>query len=124
MCFQNPSYKLSLGNLSVCRDWGWAEEYVEAMQIIARAKKLQDHLICTGRATSLKEFIDKTFKLLNLNWQEHIEVDKNLQRKNDVNINYGDPKILFEIHKWKAQIHIDQIIEKLLKQKIKERSFK
>ena len=121
---QDKSKKFKFGNLNIYRDWGWAEEYVEAMQIITRAKKLQDHLICTGRATSLKEFIDKTFKLLNLNWQEHIEIDKNLQRKNDVTKNYGDPQILFEIHKWRAQIDIDKIIEKLLIQKKKRLSNK
>ena len=72
----------------------------------------------------LKDFLDKTFKLLNLNWQEHIEVDTSLQRKNDVTRNYGDPKMLYEIHKWKAEINIDKIIEKLLNQKIKEKSLK
>ena len=120
---QNRKKKFKFGNLDVYRDWGWAEEYVEAIQLIARATKLQDQLICTGRATSLKDFINKTFKLLDLNWQEHIEVDKYLQRKNDVTRNYGDPQMLFEIHKWKAKITIDKIIERLLNQKLKEYSF-
>ena len=119
---QNRKKKFKFGNLDVYRDWGWAEEYVEAIQLIARATKLQDQLICTGRATSLKDFINKTFKLLDLNWQEHIEVDKYLQRKNDVTRNYGDPQMLFEIHKWKAKITIDKIIERLLNQKLKEYS--
>ena len=120
---QNRKKKFKFGNLDIYRDWGWAEEYVEAIQLIARATKLQDQIICTGRATSLKDFLNKTFKLLDLNWQEHIEVDESLQRKNDVTRNYGDPQMLYEIHKWKAKITIDKIIERLLNQKLKEYSF-
>jgi len=119
---QDKRKKFKFGNLNISRDWGWAEEYVEAMQVIARAKNLQDQIICTGKATTLKDFLDKTFKLLNLNWQDHIEIDKNLKRKNDVSKNYGDPRLLFKVHNWKAEISIDEIICKLLNQQMKQKS--
>ena len=41
--------KIELGNISVIRDWGWAPEYVEAMQLILRDNGNKDQIICTGK---------------------------------------------------------------------------
>ena len=110
--------KLNLGNINIQRDWGWAEEYVEAMQIILNHGDNQDHVVCTGQLTSLLEFIDITYSKLDLNWQDHILINKSLQRKNEISKSFGNPKPLEEKLKWKAQLKVDEIITKLLEQKM------
>ena len=57
---QNKRKKLEIGNIDIIRDWGWAPEYINAIQLIAESKIVKDHVICTGHAISLKTF---TFKL-------------------------------------------------------------
>ena len=106
---------LKLGNLNVIRDWGWAPEYVEAMQLIANAKVIKDHVICTGEGNSLEKFIEKVFMSYNLNWEEHVEIDNSLFRPCDIKQNYGNPDPLFNDLGWKAKERLDSIIEKLIK---------
>ena len=111
--------KIKLGNVNIKRDWGWAEEYVEAMQIILNCNQNNDYVICTGRLTSLIDFIDITYSKLNLNWKDHVVIDNELKRKNEISHSFGDPKPLEKDLQWKAKFSIDKIITALLESKLK-----
>ena len=106
---------LKLGNLNVIRDWGWAPEYVEAIQLITKAKVIKDQVICTGEANSLEKFVKKVFMAYDLNWKEYVEIDESLFRPSDIKQNYGNPDPLFNDLGWKAKESLDSIIEKLIK---------
>ena len=56
---KNKNKKIKFGNINVVKDWGWAPEYINAMQLIANSNSLKDHVICTGNAISLRTFIRK-----------------------------------------------------------------
>ncbi len=110
----DKNHKIKIGNINIERDWGWAEEYVEAMQLITRADNISDYIVCTGKKTSLKNFIKKVYEKINLNWTEHVEIDKKLFRPNDISISWGNPNKLFNDLGWKASIFVDEIIDKLI----------
>ncbi len=115
---KDKNYKLHLGNGSIRRDWGWAEEYVDAMQLILRAPLLKNQIVCTGVSTSIKEFVEKSFSKLNLDYTKFVEFKKDLVRPMEIQESFGDP---FPIEKdlgWKANTIIDEVIEKLLKAKL------
>ena len=57
---------LYLGNLYAKRDWGHAKDYVEAMWLMLRQKKPQDFVIATGKQTTVKNFINKVAKKLDM----------------------------------------------------------
>ena len=116
----NKNHKIKLGNINIRRDWGWAEEYVEAMQLILNYGENKDHVICTGRLTSLIEFIDITYSKLNLNWQDHVFIDHKLKRKNEISHSFGNPSQMEKKLKWKAKINVDEIINRLLEEKMKK----
>ena len=117
-CSNNKSHKINLGNIDIARDWGWAEEYMEAIQLINNSKIIKDQIICTGKLTSLKKFIEITFNKLDLNWQDHIKSNKKLFRDTDILISYGNPKQLKMDLKWEAKIKIEEMIEKLIQSKV------
>ena len=117
-CLKDKNKKLELGNLGISRDWGWAEEYVEAIQIINNSNSSKDHVICTGKLTKLIDFVSITFEKLNLNYNEHLIINKNYIRQTDIVKSFGNPKPLFDELKWKAELNIDEIIEKLIEFKI------
>jgi GDPmannose 4,6-dehydratase len=54
--------KIFLGNLDAQRDWGHAQDYVEAMWAILQQDKPEDYVIATGVATSVREFVYRAFK--------------------------------------------------------------
>ena len=113
-CQKDKSYKLHLGNINISRDWGWAPDYVEAMQIITRANLQKDFVICTGKLTPLKVLIEKTFKKLNMNWQDYVVINKNFKRSFDIAESVGDPNPLKNELGWENKKNIDEIIDLLL----------
>ena len=113
-CSRDQSHEITLGNLDISRDWGWAEEYVEGIQLITNSNKVKDHIICTGTLTTLKRFIEITFNKLDLNWKDHIKSSKKLFRKSDILRSYGNPSQLKKDLNWKPIINIEEIIEKLI----------
>ena len=115
---KDRTHKIKLGNINIARDWGWAEEYVEAMQIIARSKEIKDHVICTGKLTTLEEFINITYNKFDLKWQDHVIINNSLKRKNDIQQSFGNPDPLEDELKWKAKIDIEKIIIKMLNRQL------
>ena len=112
-CAAEPGFRLQLGNLEVARDWGWAAEFVEAMQLLLRADTLADQLICTGRMASLCYFVEQAFARVGLNWQEHVDTSRAL-RPTDIRESVGDPEPMARLHGWRATKDVDAVIDALL----------
>jgi GDPmannose 4,6-dehydratase len=83
--------KLTLGNIDIQRDWGWAPEYVEAMWSMLQMPEPCDYVIATGKTYSLRNFIDITFSTLGLDWKEHTEISCDLYRPTEIMISKADP---------------------------------
>jgi GDPmannose 4,6-dehydratase len=113
-CSQEPGLRLKLGNLQVRRDWGWAEEYVEAMQRLLRADKLVDQLVCTGRSESLAYVVERAFSIMGLDWHDHVDEDPSLLRPSEILISRGDPEPMAIATGWRATIDVDGVVERLL----------
>jgi GDPmannose 4,6-dehydratase len=62
---------LLLGNLNAKRDWGYAPEYCEGMWRILQQDKPEDFILATGEQHSVREFVECTFKELDvhIDWQ-------------------------------------------------------
>ena len=113
-CAADPSFRLQLGNLEVARDWGWAAEFVEAMQLLLRADTLSDQLICTGRMVSLRYVVEQAFARVGLDWQEHVDLQPSLLRPADIRESVGDPEPMARLHGWRASKDVDAVIDALL----------
>jgi GDPmannose 4,6-dehydratase len=114
-CLREPSYRVKLGNLAVARDWGWAEEYVDAMQLILRAEKLTDQVICTGRMVTLEYFVSRVFSELGMNWRDYVVLESSLCRPSEIRTSVGDPEPMANLHGWRAQKDVDQVIHDLIR---------
>ncbi len=68
--------KLYLGNLDAKRDWGFAGDYVEAMWLMLQQEKPDDYVIATGETHSVREFAEKVFEKLDLDYKEYVDVDQ------------------------------------------------
>ena len=119
-CSRDKTTKITLGNINIQRDWGWAEEYVEAMKIITSSKLNEDFVICTGKTTKLEKIIDLAFKKFNLTWQDHIQIDKNLFRKQEIEKSVGDPEYLKKALNWEARLNIKEIVDNLIEKKLND----
>ncbi len=58
--------RLYLGNLNSQRDWGYAGDYVEAMWLMLQQEAPEDFVIATGKAHSVREFVEKAFDAMGI----------------------------------------------------------
>ena len=56
--------KLFLGNLDAQRDWGHAKDYVYGMWLMMQQEKPMDFVLATGKARSVRYFVQKAFDWL------------------------------------------------------------
>src|SRR6266498_2885957 len=82
--------KLFLGNLEAKRDWGFAGDYVEAMWLMLQQDEPDDYVVATGETRSVREFVEEVFRLLDLDWRKHVEVDARYFRPAEVDLLLGD----------------------------------
>jgi len=67
---------LFLGNLDAKRDWGHAEDAVEAMWLILQQDEPDDYVIGTGETHSVREFLEEAAKVLGMNIKSNGEKGK------------------------------------------------
>ena len=108
------SKKLVIGNISIKRDWGYAKEYIEAIQLINRSQLCKDYVVCTGESHSLQEIIEKVFRELNLDWLDHTKISKDFFRSNEIENSFGNPEPIYRELGWKSKVNIDELIKLLI----------
>jgi GDPmannose 4,6-dehydratase len=103
--------KLTLGDLSISRDWGWAPEYVEAMWRILQADRADDFVIATGETNSLKDFVDQAFTCFGLDWTEHVMHSDQFMRPNEIAWSQGNPEKAKKILGWQASKRMKDVVK-------------
>jgi len=111
---QGSQEKLTLGNLQIRRDWGWAPEYVEAMWRMVQCEVPGDFIIATGVSHSLEDFVKEAFAGLGLDWREHTVVSDSLYRPTDISEGKGNAVKAERILGWKARAHMEQVISMMV----------
>jgi GDPmannose 4,6-dehydratase len=107
------SESLTLGNLNITRDWGWAEDYVVAMWKMLQLEDPEDFVIATGESFSLEEFTCRAFENFNLDWKQHVLVDKKLYRPSDILVSKADPSKAMNLLNWSANIKGLNVVDKM-----------
>lgn len=112
------SNEITLGNLDAKRDWGYAPEYVEAMWRMLQKHEAEDYVIATGEAHSVREYLRKSFSVVNLDWEKYTKVDKRFQRPLDVPCLRGDCSKAQKELGWKPKTKFARLAEILVKEEI------
>tara|TARA_Y100001968_G_scaffold325897_1_gene367943 strand:+ start:885 stop:1853 length:969 start_codon:yes stop_codon:yes gene_type:complete len=112
--FLGSNNKLILGNLMIERDWGWAPEYVEAMWRILQHSVPDDFIVATGKTYPLQEFTKQVFEELDLNWKDHVILDKQFLRPSDLKSSMADPSKVKQELNWSAKLHMPEIVKKMV----------
>ncbi|HEX5964574.1 MAG TPA: GDP-mannose 4,6-dehydratase [Pyrinomonadaceae bacterium] len=102
--------KLFLGNLDAKRDWGYAKDYVEAMWLMMQAESSDDYVIATGETHSVREFCEATFKYLDLDWREHVEIDPWYYRPSEVDLLLGDSSKARTELGWEPKVGFNELV--------------
>jgi GDPmannose 4,6-dehydratase len=105
--------RLRLGRLDIVRDWGWAEEYVDAMWRMLQVDAPEDLIIATGRSYPLAEFVARSFDWWGLDWRDHVDFDPALVRPGEPMWSGAEPERAAELLGWKAGADMAAVVDLL-----------
>ena len=122
---------LKIGNIYSKRDWGYAEDYIEAMWKMTQSKKPKDYVIATGKNHSVKQFINECVKILKLstkwigkglneklvnkkNNQTLISIDKRYFRPAEVDNLKGNFNKAKRELKWKPKTSFKNLVKMMI----------
>ena len=128
--------KLSLGNLYAIRDWGHAKDYAASMWKILQYKKPDDWVIATNKEITVKAFVNKVAKKLDIKikWKGKgekekgidqdskkiiVDIDKKYFRPSEVDFLKGDFSKARRLLKWKPKYNTDDLIEDMISSELK-----
>jgi len=110
---------IKLGNIDVHRDISYAGDFMDAVKLIMESNNPTDYVLGSEKLTSIREFIEKSFNYVGLDYKNHIEQDKDFIRtKNDIILVSDITKIKNNLG-WKTTKNIDDIIKIMINDKIK-----
>lgn len=105
--------KIIVGDIEAEIDWGYAPDYVYAMNKILNIEQADEFIVATGKKHSVKDFIKITFKYLNLDWEQYVEEDKSILSRINKSL-VGDSSKLRKITGWKPSVSFKKMIKVLL----------
>ena len=103
--------KLYMGNLDAKRDWGYAKEYVEMMWVMLQQDQPDDYVVATNETHTVKEFIQETFALLDMDWEKYVEYDKRYERPAEVDLLIGDPAKAKRQLNWEPKVRFKELVK-------------
>jgi len=109
------SRKLTVGNLKIRRDIGFAPIYVEAMYKMMQQPVADNYLICTGSSVSLEYIVNYIFNKLNIDISL-IESDPKLYRPSEIMDIYGSNKHIKSSLNWHYTLTIEDLLDSLLEE--------
>jgi GDPmannose 4,6-dehydratase len=77
---RNLETELVIGNVESQRDWGHAQDYVQAMWLMLQHHTADDYVVATGASYSVREFIEAAFAFVDLPWQKYVKHDPAFDR--------------------------------------------
>jgi GDPmannose 4,6-dehydratase len=106
---------LSLGNLDVWRDWGFAGDYVEAMWRILQQDSPDDFVIATGQCHSVRDFCREAFAAVGLDHERFIKIDPKLFRPAEVERVVGDASKARKLLGWQPKVQFSELVQMMVR---------
>lgn len=111
--------KIHLGNIDAKRDWGHAEDYVEAMWLMLQQDKPDDYVIATGEMHSIKDFLDEAFALVKKDWHDYVVIDEKYFRPAETEHLCGDATKALTKFCWKPKTSFKELVKRMVNNDLK-----
>jgi len=108
------SDELKLGNLDASRDWGHAEDYVEAMWLMLQQDKPGDYVCATGVSHSVKDLVEYVFNSLGLDWSQYVSVDEKYLGPEELKHLKGDCSKIKKDLGWSPNYNFESMMDEMI----------
>ncbi len=106
--------ELRLGNLDARRDWGHAKDYTRAMQLMMQHPEPDDYVVASGESHSVREFCERAFAEVGLEYQKYVVIDDRFYRPAEVDQLVGDSSKMRDKLGWKPEYTFDQLVREMV----------
>jgi GDPmannose 4,6-dehydratase len=109
--------KITLGDLTPKRDWGYAGDYVVAMWKMLQQETPDDYVIATGKTHSVREFIEHAIAEAKLNGsvEDFVIQDQKFFRPSEVDLLIGDASKAKKKLGWAPHVTFPELVSKMVK---------
>jgi GDPmannose 4,6-dehydratase len=111
--------ELRLGNLESQRDWGFAGDYVDAMWRMIQNDHPEDFVVGTGVTHTVREFCEKAFSYLGLDYKEYIIQDPRFYRPAEVDLLVSDSSNVRRKLGWEPKVDFDGLVKLMVDSDLK-----
>ena len=111
---QGSPERLSLGNLDVERDWGWAPDYADAIWRILQHSQPEDFVIATRKTVALRSLVEQAFGHFGLDWRHYVDVDETLFRPSDIPCIRLNPAKAERLLGWRPKVVMPALVTALI----------
>jgi len=116
---QGLDNELVLGNLENRRDWGRAQDYVEAMWLMLRHDVPDDYVVATGETHSVQEFVEAAFAVVNLPWQKFLKHDPSFDRPAEPSRLVGCADKIRKTLGWRSAGTFPELVREMVEAEVK-----
>ena len=114
------SDSITLGNIDIKKDWGYAPDYMEASWLMMQQETADDFIIATEQVYSMSDFLRIAFECIGISdWEKYIKQDKKLFRPTEFVFTPPDCSKIKNELKWEPKTSLKQMIEKMVGNDIK-----
>lgn len=107
---------VTLGSLDSARDWGWAPDYVRAMQLALGHPVAADYVIGTGELHTVRDFVAAAFTAAGLaDWSDHVELDPAFGRPADPPRQLADGTRARDVLGWAPTVRFEEIVARMVR---------
>lgn len=107
--------KLRLGNLDAKRDWGHAEDYVNAMWLMVQQDIPDDYVVATGETHSVRDFLDVAFARVGIDdWSNLVVIDPEFYRPAEVDYLLGVPDKAKKELGWEIKVDFTDLANRMV----------
>jgi GDPmannose 4,6-dehydratase len=106
--------ELTLGNMESKRDWGRAQDYVEAMWLMLQHHKADDYVVATGELHSVREFVEAAFAVVDLAWQKYVKHDPAFDRPTEPARLVGSAAKVHKTLGWKPRGTFRELVREMV----------
>jgi GDPmannose 4,6-dehydratase len=108
------SDKITLGDTSAQRDWGYAPDYVEAMWRMLQQDESRDYILATGKLHSVQDVVDAAFAAAGLESEGRVAQDPRFMRPAEPRLLVGDASRAKEVLDWAPTKTFSEMISEMV----------
>jgi len=84
------------------------------MWLLLQQERPDDCVIATGETHSVREFAEKVFARLDLDYQRHVAIDPRYFRPTEVDVLLGDTTKARKTLNWSSKVSFDRLIDMMV----------